>query len=370
MLLAFILYAPLIFLGYGSDNDTYGVLDAGKYFLETGLYVPSRNPGCIVHEGSTLLLSRIGGSILTNLGTLIMSMIAVGSFLYICERFAVPHYKYLTVLMIIHPLYWVNSTCTIDYLWALGFILAGFALCLDHRYALAGVLMGLAIGSRLSSFILVGGILALFLLRDREHRRQLYGGILLTGLIGGLCYVPSCASYNWTLDFLTPGIGGPQLWTPHARLGRFFYKNIYFWGLPATIFLSVVIFLSIKNYQNLLDKKWFDLSALSLLMILSYEALFLKYPVESEYFIVMLPFCLFLIGIGLKEHPKIILTLAILSASYNFVNFNIAKPDVPGQATTGTFGFWIEKGYLIDDSEQRFHLRHCDSLECWNKVMH
>lgn len=68
LLLAFFIYLPFIFLGYGSDYDSYNVLWVGKNYVETLDYVPSRVPGFFVYETIVFFLNIIGGSILTNLG--------------------------------------------------------------------------------------------------------------------------------------------------------------------------------------------------------------------------------------------------------------------------------------------------------------
>ncbi|NMB59299.1 MAG: hypothetical protein GYA12_09030, partial [Chloroflexi bacterium] len=64
---AVLLYFPFVFMGYGSDVDTYGVLQAGRHFAQTWDYVPSRGPGFFVFETLMFILDQIGGSFLTNL---------------------------------------------------------------------------------------------------------------------------------------------------------------------------------------------------------------------------------------------------------------------------------------------------------------
>lgn len=370
--MAVVLYAPLLFMGYGSDNDTYAVVDVGRQFAETGEYVPSRNPGYLVHETATLVLRFIGGSFLSNVGSLLISLIFINCFQQLCQRFAIPHSAYLTTIVVVHPLMWINSTSTIDYVWALGFLFAGFLLLLKQYYVLAGVLLGLAIGARLSSFIAVAGVFGFAWWVNTEenlNRTNTLIAVLVACIVGAICYVPSLIYTGWTLKFLTPGIGGAELWTPTARLGRFIYKNIYFWGLPATVFFIYIFSSIVKNRARIFMTRWFALSLLSVVMIVGYEALFLKFPVENEYLLPMLPFSLFLVGIILHNKPRAIIVLAILVASFNFFNLNIAHPNVPGQATNASFGLWSEHGVLIQDIRERIKLRGCDSLRCWNEVM-
>ncbi len=45
LLLAFLAYLPLTFLNYGSDGDSWSVIDVtAKAFYEQGIYRPSRYP--------------------------------------------------------------------------------------------------------------------------------------------------------------------------------------------------------------------------------------------------------------------------------------------------------------------------------------
>ncbi len=128
------LYIPLAFLGFGSDSDAFSVVRTGQHFVETLDYVPSRLPGFFVHEVFVYFLNLVGGSLLSNLGTVAMALITLNSFRRICQYFQVPHATLLTAILMVQPFFWVNATSTIDYLWALGFCLLGFDLLLNRKY--------------------------------------------------------------------------------------------------------------------------------------------------------------------------------------------------------------------------------------------
>src|ERR1700674_3133923 len=68
---------PLAFLGYGSDNDSYGELEAGVLTWTQGIPSMSRNPGYWLHEGVTFILNQLGGSLLVNIGTIIISLLTL-----------------------------------------------------------------------------------------------------------------------------------------------------------------------------------------------------------------------------------------------------------------------------------------------------
>ncbi len=373
LILAFILNFPFIFLGYGTDNDTFVLLDNGRSFVNTGSYVPSRNPGYLVHEAATLILSSIGGSVLSNAGTMFMSLLFISSFLKVCSYFSIPNKNLLAILLTIHPLILINSTETIDYLWALGLLFAGFELMLKFRYFFAAILFGLAIGARLSSFIAIGCILcyAFFLRKDdasAQSKKHFYLSIVVTAIVGILCYLPSINHSHWTLDFLKPHMPDNDAWSFKSRVGKLVYKNVYFWGLPAFILMIPVLYLTYKNRSYLFAKQWVNLSIMSLAVIVGYELLFLKFPVQTEYLIPILPFVLFLVGIGLKNNYRIIVALIISVAAYNVVNFNLAKANVQREATGAKFGFWVESGLLLRETQLRIKFKNCASGDCWAKV--
>lgn len=370
LIIPFALYLPLSFIGYGSWPDIYLVLDSGTKFLNTGIWTPSRNPGYFIHEFFTLILNYFGGNILSNLGTTAMAILTIASFIFICKKFEIPHYKILAITIAFNPFFWINAASTIDHIWAIGFILAGFALLLQNKYPLGGLILGLSVGSRLSSFIAAIGIFVFLWLTAKNDRQKIILSAVICGISSILFYLPSFINANYTFNFLNPGIGGPEFWTPYLRLGRFVYKNIYFWGLPAFITLIPIIFISLKNRQAFFQEKQRAISWLSIFMIAGYEALYFKYPIKPAYLLPLLPFAIILLGVGLKKAPKYIYLFSFLLFLHNFINFNIANPDIPGQATGAKFQFTIEAGYLVQDVRLRLALYQagCDSEQCALKV--
>jgi hypothetical protein len=150
-------------------------------------------------------------------------------------------------------------------------------------------------------------------------------------------------------SFLTYYLGA---WTVFGQLGRFIYKNVYFWGLPATIFLLVIAPMLVRGLSGC-DRKFSRIIVLSMAIVLSFEALFLKIPVQRAYLLPMLPFALILLGFALQAHRRILLTTTMLIFSFNFVNLNLARPDVPDNATRASVGLFVEPGYLLTDLSAR-----------------
>lgn len=272
-----------------------------------------------------------------------MALVALGAFLALCRRLRVPHAPLLALTLSVHPLFWVSATSTMDYVWALGFGLAGGVFLLDRRWALAGLLFALAIGSRITSVLLVA---------------VLVGYVLW---LGALCFVPTLVQYGGGFGFLVP-VGAEEQagWSWAERLGRFVYKNVYAWGLPAALVLAAVIGRALVKRAE-----WVPMLGLVVAGVVAYEALYLRYPLEPEYLLPVVPFVL--IGTGLLAGRRWLVALCVFVALYNVVSLNVARPDRPNHARSAEVGLWIEPGHLVTDTAQRLRVRACRSFECWTE---
>ena len=334
-------------MGPGSDADSIRELRSGTTLLWQHRYVLSRPPGYFPYEALCGILNALGGTVASNLATVAMSLAALDSFLMICRHFQIPHRNLLTLTMAIHPVYWASSSSTIDFVWALGCFLIGFRMLLSDHFWAAAAMCGLSIGIRLSSILLVVPLLVSELVaRPREARLWAAAGV--TAVVGVSLYIPEFVASGNSLGFLTYYLGE---WTLTDRVGRFIYKNVYFWGLPVAIFLGV--FASMLMRKLLSDRNWMTIVMLSGSIVLSFEALFFKLPVQRAYLLPLLPFALMLIGIGLRDRRRMLYTFAALVFSYNFISLSLARPDVPDRATRAIFGIVVEPGYLLTDVAAR-----------------
>ncbi len=362
--LAALLYLPFTLLGYGTDVDSYHVIEAGERIMDGLPYEHSREPGFLVHEVATGVLGWLGGSALTNLGSVAMALVALGSFLALCRRLRVPHSALLGLTLAVHPLFWVSATTTMDYVWALGFGLAGGVLLWDRRWGWAGVLFGLAIGSRITSVLLVVVLAGYVFWRRAEDRRGVAWSVGLGLGLGALCFVPTLVQYGGTLGFLVP-VGAEEQagWSWLERVGRFGYKNVYVWGLPAALVLVGALgFGASRAVRERVRKPVLGLTAAGILL---YEALFLRYPLEPEYLLPLVPFVL--IGLGVLVGRRWLVALFVMVLLYNVVSLNLARPDRPNHAQSVELGVWAEPGHLVTDVRQRLRVRGCRSFACWTE---
>jgi hypothetical protein len=366
LVVALALYLPLVFFGYGSDVDTFRVLDAGRGFFASTDYVPSRRPGYLVYEMAAFGLDRLGGSRLANLGSVFWALAAVASFQRICRRHRVKNAGLLTLALALHPVFWYNATVTLDYMWALGMLLVGFDLLEQEHFGWAGLALGLAVGCRLSSVIFAAGLFGYAWLRTPRGRLRLAGAAALAVLLACVAYIPPWDFAEWRASFWTVSAGSPALWSPLMQVGRFAYKNLYFWGVPAGVFLLCLPFFARPGRCSLRGKDESLFAGLALLVLLGSEVLFFRYPIEVEYLLPALPFWLLLIG-QVVPSKKTLSIFLILVVSFNVVSINLARPDVAGQASSARAGVWIEPGYLVQEMRARLALMGCDSHACYDE---
>jgi len=364
LLLAFFIYFPLIFLGYGSDYDSYNVFWVGKNFIETLDYIPSRVPGFFVYETIIFFLNIIGGSILTNFGSLCMSLLILAVFMYICKRYGVPNYRFLAIIMMAHPYYLVNSTCTMDYLFALGFAMIGFWMLLEGKFVAAGVIMAMGVGSRLTTALVAGVMLLWAFIFDAQNRKRILLSGVITVIISFIFYLPPITFAEWKTHIFFPSIGGEEFWSLYLRAGRFIYKSVYFWSPPVfSILVWGLVRLGISGKLKG-NKKLLQISILALALIIGIEIFYFRLPTEPSYLMPMIPFWMILIGFAFSDKKWVLGLLLSLVIISNFVIINVARPDKINQATGAEFGLWIEPGHLVKDVQKRLEYLACGNQPC------
>ncbi|MBD3419873.1 MAG: hypothetical protein GF398_07135 [Chitinivibrionales bacterium] len=298
-----------------------------------------------------------------------MSIICLVAILHLCDIFAVHHRFWVGVAWIIHPVVWVNSTCTIDYLWAVAFLLVGVILLLHNKIWWGALVLGLSIGIRLSSFMAVGGLLVLAAIKLPQPKVKIIACGVLAGAVGAACYLPVYLYSHQSFHFLGYTFGNPAQWTPYLRLGRFVYKNIYFWGLAGTSMLGVIAAVLLINWKKIPLHRYLPLLGVTGMLAVGYELLLFRYPFENEYLLSMLPFVLLSLGVLLARFKRLLIAFVIVLAAYNFVSINIAKPDEAFNATSASYGLWLEKGYLLSDAELRLKLGPARNILDWQEYM-
>jgi len=368
LLIPIFLYLPFIFLGYGADSDSFETLRTGVTFIKNFDYIPSRNPGYFVFEVITFFANLIGGSIATNLMAVFMSLICLQGFYQLCKNLAIPNAKLLVISVALQPYYWVASITTMDYVFALGFFFLGISLLLRKKEIYAGIAFSLAIGSRVTTVLLVFLALILLIVAKIMSLKKAAISFFLAGGLAAIFYLPPLDFVKWRWwRIFRLAMGGEEYWTLFLRTGRFLYKNIVFWSIPVILFLLVVVtYLLFKKRINI-DSNLFKLILVNSLVVLSYEILFFFAPLDPSYLLVILPSFFLIIGILFQNQRKTLILLIMLIFISNFIVLDFARPDVENFATGAQYGLWVNPGYLVKATTERIKVIDCKDQACYEE---
>jgi hypothetical protein len=170
LILGFIAASRLPFLdaGYGTNIDAWRVAGAARHIAETGEYQASRFPGNPVHEIACSLFIDGGPRALNALSAL-FGIAACVALWAIARRLGCRDAALLAVAFSATPVVFVNSVSSKDYVWAVAFVLWALYAALGRRSVVAGVLLGLAIGCRITSGAMLLPLALVLCRSDLKH---------------------------------------------------------------------------------------------------------------------------------------------------------------------------------------------------------
>ncbi len=270
---------PLLNLGYGADPDTYRVALSARYLRDHASYLPSRLPGYPVHELVTALLFPLG-PVATNAATMVVSLLAVWWFALLVRDLRLPMRALLVVAFAFAPLTWINSTVTHDFLWAISFMLAGYLAATRGRWRLAGLLLGLAAGCRLTSAALV---IALLPLAWRSGRRAAVTLAVTAAITALVVYSPVWVRYG-IHTFAYSAYRPPIREVMRAVTSQFL-------GLPAFVVLVAALLWGWRRLGALPGRLRDDPHLLAWTIEIGVVVLmYSRLPVKEDYLLPVIPF--------------------------------------------------------------------------------
>ena len=309
-------------MGYGTDIDVHDVLASGDS-IRRGDYMPSRPPGVPVFEAVVAVLDPIGGHLLVNLATAAAGAAAVVAVARLVRAWGHPNGDLVALAVLASPITIVAATSTGDFVWALAFLLWGAIAHHRDRTALAGVLFALAVGTRLSSAVLVAAVLV----ADgwaRERRRACLRTALVAAPLAVLLFVPSWLAYDRSLDFLE----SPEGWRSVANNGgRFLYKTYVTFGGPALVVLAVAapaLVVALRRWRA--D----PLLRLGVLGTAVGAGAYFVFPWKFAHLLpVLVMLLLWLAASGRNTRPFLLVLVAALAVN-GLVTVRLLAPDSPG----------------------------------------
>ena len=306
---------PFLDAGYGVEEDSWGIAVAAYHTQLYGVMEASRLPGHPVNE-MVYSLSWGFGPWLYNFFSAICSVSCFVLFYLIAKKLNIKHSIWAALALVFTPVVYINSTCTIDYLWALMFALASFYALLNKNLVLTAIFLALAVGCRINSAILYFPWLCWFYFDNNKqiNLKQFFIFSAVFGLTTFLCFIPIIKVYG--LNFFSYS---DQF--PYPNWPKIIYKaSIGVIGLPA---LLVLVFFVIKNIKLLKIKLVANAinSLFISLMILQIWA-YLLLPQKSAYLMLLVPFGILWMAHMLNQKSFLTLCIALIFSSF-FMSVNI-----------------------------------------------
>jgi MFS family permease len=325
-------------LGYGTDPDAWRVAMTANYLWQEGEYLPSRLPGYPLHELLTALGIR-GGWVWTNFSTVIASLAGVYLFANLAKKLELPHRGALVLAFAFSPLLWINSVATMDYMWALTFILAAYLALLYGQTTVAGLCLGIAGGFRLTSLFMLP-VFLLFLWRNRTHGQA--RAITFTAIATVLVvFTPVLMEYGvGFLNFYDEQVVADEFIKRLAKDGL---------GIIGTLTLVVALVVSLPRLKELPRDLRSDSNVLVWVSaIVIFFVSYTRLPHEIAYLLPLFPFGFFLMA---RYFSRTVLLASI--AALLFAGFvDITSPDdATGIDRTTITSARIGRGMLFSDIE-------------------
>jgi hypothetical protein len=336
---------PILWMGYGTDIDIGDVLKAGERIRQFG-YAPSRNPGVPVFEAIVAALDPIGGHLAVNLATAAAAGGAVVGIARLVRAWDHPNGDLVGVAFLASPIVVIAATSTGDFIWAAMFFVWGALVHLRGRSLAAGVLLALAIGSRMSTLVVV----AAFLVADGwepRNRRRCVRSLLVLAPLAVLLYVPAWLSFDRTFEFLNYGEGYRGF---ANHLGRFLYKNFVVAGL---VFIALVATAGSALLASL--RRWArePLVRFSVLALVAAEALFFQFPWKGVHLLPAVMALVLWIAATTRNTRPFLWALVAASVINGLVAFRPLVPDEPDDSRSARWEPALQPGLLLNDIDCR-----------------
>lgn len=233
---------PFLDAGYGANIDAWRLARAARKIAETRSYEVSRFPGYPVHEVSCAVVSTCGPVVLNSLSAA-FGLIASAVVWQIACRLHCRDPLLVSAAFAFTPIIFVSSVTSKDYIWAIGFSLSALLAAIDRRAILSGVLLGFAIGCRITSGAMLLPI-AMIIAGHRSKRSIVYF-VVAAGVTGTEMFLPVWLRYGSHFLTFYDNHARPDFQTIVER------GTVEVWGVIGLTGLLVAVLL-----QPIVRRKW------------------------------------------------------------------------------------------------------------------
>jgi hypothetical protein len=343
---------PFVNIGYGTDPDAWRVALTAHWMWDHHEYYPSRLPGYPIPEFASAAVIK-GGWLATNLLTVFISLLGLWFFARIVSKLDVPNRGIVVLAFAFTPLLWINSMTTMDYMWALTFILGAYYFLLDRNVVLAGVMLGLAVGSRSTSIVFVLP-LVMYLWRD-GHRDEIRSFVVSMLGVAIVAWSPVYWEYGPSMfNFYDSDVG-------YLNVLRLLGKDTL--GLLGSMAVIAAFAVSLPRLRRLPIDAVRDVHVGVWLLAIALTVLtFTRLPHEAAYLIPVYPFGLLLMA--RYFHAAVLSAAVSVIVLAGFVDLTSPGDEINTEAFTNAR---LGKGLVLSNREtmlaQRSYVRDLREVE-------
>lgn len=359
---------PFLFMGYGKEEDAWSNVINAQLISETGIYEVSRLPGHPLYELLLSYLYPIAHNYWFFNG---LSALASGLVIYFfyasLVKLKIEAAFWLSITLSLIPVFFIAGTYTIDYNFALCFIMLSFYLLLSKQWVFAGIVLGVATGFRISS---VGFLLPwlIWMIVEKQGVVNMLKLFLSALMLSALTFKLPFDTYGLQfLDFHKP---------PFPSLPNVLYKLSFgIFGVPLFLLFVGLLLMHLKHFARVI-KKQKALFFILLSAIIMQLLVFARLPFKSEFFIPALPFILLFLGLVITKKQAVSLaTMAFFSCFlFGFDYADTSRGATPSplavhfKAGTQDVFFDLAKGpAFIDQSKRRQKSQFVKEIMVWSK---
>lgn len=312
----FLSRAPFIGAGYGIDPDAWRVANSSHVIAAKHEYMASRLPGYPIQE---IVYSFFWNKQpeFFNIVTAFLSALGMASFALTLKKIGCRDSTLTTFALACTPVVYINSVNSMDYLWALSFVLGSLYCVVASRPLWAGILLGIAVGCRITSGAMAIPFSMIILNAQTEKNlplKEITKFLAGTLVVGAIAFLPVMIKYG--TGFFTFADGYPSFGEIMRR------ATIEVWGIVGVIVLLIAIVVSVFHRKVINNRTSFvryvppQYVAASMIAILLYVVAFLRLPGDAGYLIPVLPFVFLLLARFVHCTVFIIVCICIITSSF------------------------------------------------------
>ncbi len=311
---------PFIFTGYGSEEDAWGLILVARNINLSGIYEVSRMPGHPVQEYLLSFLWK-NPAWLLNFLTAIVSSAGVFFFMKALKALQFNLVIPAGITLAFVPVFFIHSTNVMDYTWALSLILVAFYLTVTGKYLVAGVIIGIACGFRITAGAMVIPFAIWHYMMHRSLKEVIISGAL-TLTMALLCFIPAFQIYG--TSFFTY-----YEYFPYPPILKNIYKGtVGAWGIIGMLALLIAVIIWTKRWLIFPSpdrKKFLPIVILCCLTIAMYSYSFLRIPQKTAFVLPMVPFFILLLSMLLSKKEQVYFAVAMVLSCF-FIGINLDDP--------------------------------------------